>query len=186
MASYLRGSEAAAITNAERAIAVANEPVYREFGRFILANILAGFGRVEPAVATVNACRQFVNASREFAETGEALIWEAMLEPAEAVVQLLTGRLSEGIARLVDAARGPGLAARTAEVYLAVTYARIASRQAKAPVSALVRSPGFVLHHALPARRRARQQLETLATNLPAQGLGGFVPTIERELRRLD
>jgi hypothetical protein len=186
LASYLRGSEAAAIANAERAIAVANEPVYREFARFILANILAGFGRVEPAVVTVNACRQFVNASRHFAETSGALIWEAMLEPAEAVVQLLTGQLSQGIARLVDAAKGPGLPARIAEVNLAVTYARIASRQAKAPVSALVRSPGFVVRHALPARRRARRQLEALATNLPAQGLGGFVPTIERELGRLD
>ena len=178
LASYLRGSEAAAIANAERAIAVANEPVYREFGRFILANILAGFGRVEPAVMTVDACRQF-------AKTGGA-IWEEMLEPAEAVVQLLTGQLSQGIARLVDAATGTGLPARTAEVYLAVTYARITNRQANAPVSALVRSPGFVVRHALPARRRARQQLEALATNLPAQGLGGFVPMIERELRRLD
>jgi hypothetical protein len=56
LALYLRGSEAAAIANAERAIAVANEPVYREFGRSILANIFAGFGRVEPAVVTVNAC----------------------------------------------------------------------------------------------------------------------------------
>lgn len=109
-----------------------------------------------------------------------------MLEPAEAVVQLLTGQLSQGIARLVDAAKGTGLAARIAEVYLAVTYARIASRQVNAPVSALVRSPGFVVRHALPARRRARRQLEPLATNLPAQGLGGFVPMIERELRRLD
>jgi hypothetical protein len=36
------------------------------------------------------------------------------------------------------------------------------------------------------ATRRARQQLEALATNLPAQGLGGFVPTIEQELWRLD
>jgi hypothetical protein len=63
VASYLRGSEAAAIANAERAIAVANEPVYREFGRFTLANILAGFGRVEPAVVTVNACRQFAGTS---------------------------------------------------------------------------------------------------------------------------
>ena len=186
LASYLRGSEAAAIANAERAIAVANEPVYREFGRFILANILAGFGRVESAVVTVNACRQFVNACRQFTETSGELIWEAMLEPAEAVVQLLTGQLSQGIARLVSAAKGTGLAARTAEVYLAVTYARIASSQAKAPVSALIRSPGFVVRHALPARRRARRQLEALATNLPAQGLGGFVPTIERELRRLD
>ena len=179
MASYLRGSEAAAIANAQRAIAVANEPIYREFSRFILANIFAGFGRVEPAVVTVNACRQF-------AGTSGASLWEAMLEPPEAVVQLLTGQLSQGIARLVDAAKGTGLAARTAEVYLAVTYARIASRQAKAPVSALVRSPGFVVRHALPARRRARQQLEALATNLPVQGLGGFIPTIERELRRLD
>lgn len=61
-----------------------------------------------------------------------ALIWEAMLEPAEAVVQLLTRQLSQGIARLIDAAKGTGLAARTTEVYLAVTYARIASRQAMA------------------------------------------------------
>jgi hypothetical protein len=179
VALYLRGSEAAAIANAERAIAVANEPVYREFGRFTLANILAGFGRVEPAVVTVNACRQF-------AGTSGASFWEAMLEPAVALVQLLTGQLSQGIARLVDAAKGTGLAARIAEVYLAVTYARIASRQVKAPVSALVRSPGFVVRHALPARRRARRQLEALAATLPAQGLGGFVPMIERELRRLD
>jgi hypothetical protein len=109
-----------------------------------------------------------------------------MLEPAEAVVQLLTGQLSQGIERLVGAAKGTGLPARTAEVYLAVTYARIASRQAEAHISALVRSPTFVIRHALPARRRARRQLEALATNLPAQGLGGFVPTIERELQRLD
>jgi hypothetical protein len=52
-----------------------------------------------------------------------------MLEPAEAVVQLLTGQLSQGIARPVDAAKGTGLAARIAEVYLAVTYARIARGQ---------------------------------------------------------
>jgi hypothetical protein len=109
-----------------------------------------------------------------------------MLEPAEAVVQLLTGQLSQGIARLVDATKGTGLAARIAEVYLAVTYARIASRQVNAPVRALVRSPGFVVRHALPARRRARRQLEALATTLPAQRLGGFVPMIERELGRLD
>jgi hypothetical protein len=109
-----------------------------------------------------------------------------MLEPAEAVVKLLTGQLSQGIAGLVDAAKGTGLAGHIAEVYLAVTYARIASKQAKVPVSVLVRSPGFVVRHALPAPRRARRQLEALATNLPAQGLGGFLPMIERELRRLD
>jgi hypothetical protein len=88
--------------------------------------------------------------------------------------------------RPIDAGKGTGLAARTAEVNLAATYARIASRQAKARVSPLVRSPGFVVRHALPAQRRARRQLEALATNLPVQGLGGFVPTIERKLRRPD
>jgi hypothetical protein len=95
-----------------------------------------------------------------------------MLEPR--------GQLLRGIAQLLEAAKETGLRARTAEVYLAVTYAGISSGQAKASLSALVRSPGLVVRHALPARRRARRQLEALATNLPAQALGGFVPTIER------
>lgn len=56
---------------------------------------------------------------------------------------------------------------------LAETYVRIHDREVVPPVGVLLRNPGFVLRHALPARRNARRHLEQARRLSVALGLSG-------------
>jgi predicted ATPase/class 3 adenylate cyclase len=103
---------------------------------------------------------------------------------ASAAVAL--GDLSRGmrtIEALPDAPPSPWAAAATSFV-LGLIYARTARREVDVPLSVLLRNPGFVIRHALPARRKARALLERIADDPPG-GVRGYSGLAMLELARL-
>jgi tetratricopeptide (TPR) repeat protein len=103
------------------------------------------------------------------------LFMASFLRVSEGVAAMALGDLSRGIGA-VEAIRDEPpspLAKLVAEFSLGVAYARIARGEVRAPFSVLLRNPGFVIRHALPARRKARAILERFADD-PPDGLGGY------------
>ncbi len=176
--AYLAGDETYAVDECELAMAVANEPMYLEFGRAILLHVHAGFSRVDEARTTAERCRQFVAQNR-------TVLFHVSYAPAEALVCLLEGDLGTGMTLLERSTRLGGLYGRLSEVYRAVTYARMATRETAAPLGALARNPGFVLRHGLTARRRAERLLAGLADTLERDGLLGLRFIADREHAKL-
>ncbi len=124
--AYIAGDETYAVNEGELAVAVANEPVYLEFGRAILLHVQAGFARVDEAVATAERCRQFVAQNR-------TELFGVSYAPADALVCLLEGDLGTGMALLERSSGLGGLFGVLSDVYRAVTYARMATRETAAP-----------------------------------------------------
>src|SRR5215468_11203958 len=87
------------------------------------------------------------------------------------------------IEALPDAPPSPWEAAVTSFA-LGLIYARTARREVDVPLSVLLRNPGFVIRHALPARRKARALLERIADDPPG-GARGFSGLAILELARL-
>jgi class 3 adenylate cyclase len=176
--AYLAGDETYAVNEGELAVAVANEPAYLEFGRAILLHVHAGFARVDEAVTTAERCRQFVAQNR-------TELFSVSYAPAEALVCLLQGDLSTGMTLLERSTGLGGLFGMLSDVYRAVTYARMATRETAAPLGALARNPGFVVRHGLTARRRAQRLLAGLADPLERHGLLGLRLIVDREHAKL-
>jgi class 3 adenylate cyclase len=176
--AYLAGDETYAVNEGELAMAVANEPMYLEFGRAILLHIHTGVGRVHEAVTTAERCRQFVAQNR-------TELFGVSNAPAEALICLLKGDLGTGMTLLERSSGLVGFYGMLSEVYRAVTYARMATRETAAPVGALARNPGFVVRHGLIARRRAPRLLAGVADTLEQQGLLGLRLLVDREHAKL-
>jgi class 3 adenylate cyclase len=68
---------------------------------------------------------------------------------------------------------------------LAQTYVSIVARDLSPPVGSLLRNPGFVARHALPAARHARAQLEAARRELEETGMVGFAGLISFTSARL-
>ena len=103
---------------------------------------------------------------------------------ASAAVAL--GALSRGM-RTIEAIRDnpPTPFAEMMVVFtLGLIYARTARREVNVPLSVLLRNPGFVIRHALPARRKARALLDRIADDPPG-GARGFSGLAMLELARL-
>jgi len=84
---------------------------------------------------------------------------------AEGVCLVLEGNPSQGmrmLERCRERAAQAGLrwGVLVTDLYIATTYARIATGEANASALVAVRNPGFVMRHALPARRKARRALD--------------------------
>jgi hypothetical protein len=159
-------------------VAVANEPAYLEFGRAILLHVHAGFARVDEALTTAERCREFVAQNR-------TELFGVSYGPAEALVCLLEGDLGTGMTLLERSSGVGGLFGTLSDVYRAVTYARMATRETAAPLGALARNPGFVVRHGLTARRRAQRLLAGLADPLERHGLLGLRFIVDREHAKL-
>ena len=176
--AYLAGDETYAVSEGERAVAVANEPAYLEFGRAILLHVHAGFARVDEAVTTAERCRRFVAQNR-------TELFGVSYAPADALVCLLQGDLGAGMTLLERSTGLAGLFGMLSDVYRAVTYARMATRETAAPLGALARNPGFVVRHGLTARRRAQRLLAGIAEALERHGLLGLRFIVDREHAKL-
>jgi hypothetical protein len=103
-----------------------------------------------------------------------ALAWMALGEPSRGMRELhalLAERISTFYISFLSFTMG-------------VAYARIARGEGSASLLFLVRNLGFVLRHALPARRKARALLEAIADS-PPDGLGGNSGAANLELARL-
>jgi class 3 adenylate cyclase len=176
--AYIAGDDTYAVSEGELAMAVANEPMYLEFGRAILLHVHAGFARVDEAVATAERCRQFVAQNR-------TELFGVSNAPADALICLLVGDLGTGMTLLERSTGLGGLYGMLSEVYRAVSYARMATRETAAPFGALARNPGFVVRHGLAARRRAQHLLAGLADQLERHGLLGLRFIVDREHAKL-
>jgi class 3 adenylate cyclase len=176
--AYLAGDETYAVDEGELAMSVANEPMYLEFGRAILLHIHAGFARVDEADATAELCRQFVAQNR-------TELFGVAYAPADGLVRLLEGDLGTGMTLLERSAGHGGFYGILSDVYRAVTYARMATRETAAPIAALARNPGFVVRHGLTARRRAQRLLAGVADSLEQHGLLGLRFIVDREHAKL-
>jgi class 3 adenylate cyclase len=176
--AFIAGDETYAVSEGELAVAVANEPAYLEFGRAILLHVHAGFGRVDDAIRTAEQCRQFVAQNR-------TELFGVSYSPAEAPVCLLKGDLGTGMTLLERSTGIDGLFGTLSDVYQAVTYAKMATRETAAPLGALARNPGFVVRHGLTARRHAQRHLAALAGRLERNGLLGLRFIVDREHAKL-
>jgi hypothetical protein len=176
--AFIAGDETYAVSEGELAVAVANEPAYLEFGRAILLHVHAGFGRVDDAIRTAEQCRQFVAQNR-------TELFGVSYSPAEALVCLLKGDLGTGMTLLERSTGIDGLFGTLSDVYQAVTYAKMATRETAAPLGALARNPGFVVRHGLTARRHAQRHLAALAGRLERNGLLGLRFIVDREHAKL-
>ena len=110
-------------------------------------------------------CRPVAVELLALAEEHCAEILATPAKVAGALVSLGEGRLSKGMAALLALhadARTRSLAFNEAWLTfsIGVVYARIATRDVPINIPSLLRNPGFVLRHALPARRKARAWLE--------------------------
>jgi hypothetical protein len=176
--AYLAGDETYAVNEGKLAVAVANEPAYLEFGRAILLHVHAGFARVDEAVATAKQCRQFVAQNR-------TELFGVANAPADALVCMLEGDLGTGMTLLKRSTGVGGIFGMLSDVYRAVTYARMATRETAASLGALARNPGFVVRHGLAARRRAERLLAGIADPLERHGLLGLRFIVDREHAKL-
>jgi class 3 adenylate cyclase/tetratricopeptide (TPR) repeat protein len=103
------------------------------------------------------------------------LFMASFLRLSEGLAAMARGEPSRGMAVVEGIRDRPPspLAKIVAEFTLGVTYARIARREVRAPLSVLLRNPGFVIRHALPARRKAHAILERIADDSP-DGMHGY------------
>jgi hypothetical protein len=114
------------------------------------------------------------------------LFMASFLRVSDGLAVMALGEPSRGIAAIEairDAPPSP-LLRIVAEFALGVSYARIARGQVSAPVSVLLRNPGFVIRHGLPARRKARAILARIADDSP-NGLRGYCGQAMHELALL-
>jgi class 3 adenylate cyclase len=178
MTAYIAGDETHAVDEGELAMAVANEPMYLEFGRAILLHIQASFARVDEAVTTAERCHQFIAQNR-------TEVFGTSYASADALICLLKGDLGTGMTLLERSTGLGGLYGMVSEVYRAVTYARMATGETAASLGALARNPGFVVRHGLTARRRAPRFLADVADALEQLGLLGLRFIVDREYAKL-
>lgn len=174
----LTGDWTLGVDEGKAAVRAAQDPVYRGIASTALVNLLATLGRVEGLRTALDA------APRSDDLLGELHRW------AEGICLGLEGRPAQGM-RILERARqraneiesGWGVAAT--DLYMAVTYARISTREVTAPLLVALRNPGFVVRYALPARRKARRALEQFRLDhLEGRGLEGLRFLLEYELAK--
>jgi tetratricopeptide (TPR) repeat protein len=157
------------------AVRVVRDPVYRAIASATVVNLLASACRTEDLRAALDAV------PRDDDIMGEIHRW------AEGVCLVLEGKLSQGT-RVLERSRqraldtGAEWGVVVSDLYLTATYARIVTGEASATTSAVVRNPGFVLRHAMPARRKARRAFEAFERDhLDGKGMEGSRQAFEYE-----
>jgi hypothetical protein len=148
----LAGDWEGSVVEGLAAVDVVKDPMYHGIASATVVNVLASASRVEELRKALDATPY-----------GDGIMGE-LHRWAEGVCLVLEGKLSQGM-RLLEHSRqhaeerGVGWGLAATDLYIATTYARIATGEATAPTSAVLRNPGFVLRHAAPARRKARRAL---------------------------
>jgi hypothetical protein len=149
----------AAIEAAEAACAQAGQPHVRSLALSFLA-----LGHV----VAQQFAKALAAADEVLADTAPrgAVAIAVPAKVAAALASMGEGRLSKGMAALVEAhgeavRRGALHDRRWIEFSMALLYSRIARRDVPLALGSLLRNLGFVLRHALPARRKARALLES-------------------------
>ncbi|WP_380168447.1 ATP-binding protein [Jannaschia sp. R86511] len=180
LAALVAGEADVAADTGAQAVAAATDPIYTDMARLMAVHGMVAAGRLEQAGA-VHA---------DMVASCTALRLDGLLlavASADGVLRLQQGRLGEGMRLLEGAitradADGSRFLACLARVYRAAVHARVATGAAAVPVRAVLRNPGFVARHALPARRRAATELTDLLATLPERGGAGLRGLVHIEL----
>ncbi len=165
------------------AVATATDPIYRDMARLMAVHGLVAAGAVDEARAVH---RDLIDSCTSLGLDGLVLAASS----AHGVMEVLAGRLTDGMAELDDAIEradraGSRFLASLGRVYRASARARAVTREVTVPLGTVLRNPRFVTRHALPARRRGVDELEQLLTALPAQGGAGLRWLVSMELAKL-
>jgi class 3 adenylate cyclase/tetratricopeptide (TPR) repeat protein len=171
----LTGDWDGAIEEGTAAVRVVRDPMYHGIASATVVNVLAVAGRTEELRAALDATPHRDDLM------GELHRW------AEGLCLVSEGKLSEGM-RLLERCRQRGLdtgvewAVVVTDLYITSTYARIATGEATAPASVILRNPAFVVRHAVPARRKARRALEAFERDhVEGRGLEGTLFAFDYE-----
>ena len=183
LAATASGDIEASAAFGREAVATATDPIYRDMARLMGVHGLVAAGAVAEArvmhADLVESCTTLGL---------DGLILAA--SSAYAVLSVLDGDLTSGMSQLDDSIEQADLAgslllASFARVYRASIRARAVTREVSVPLTTVLRNPRFVARHAIPARRRAVDELEQLIADLPSQGAAGLRWLVSVELAKL-
>jgi class 3 adenylate cyclase len=162
-----------------RGVDAATDPVYKATVMAALQYNLAGVG-------DATGLRAALEESRAYMSEALGIMWEV----SDAVCQILEGKPARGMRALEvlrDNAREHDVDWITliADAYVGIMYARIATREVQATASVALRNPGFVVRHAVPARRKAHRTLGLWQKNFLDTGRIGLALVINFEWAKL-
>jgi class 3 adenylate cyclase/tetratricopeptide (TPR) repeat protein len=168
-----------AVDEGHRGVAAATDPIFRATVRAPLYGSLAGLNDSK-------AFREEIDAARE----EKAMNFSVITEMADAMCQILEGKPSRGL-RALEAVRARAesedvdFVTGVADVYTAMMYARIATREVPADLAVALRNPGFLLRHAMLARRKAHAAFEAFEARFLETGRINFRFNVDFERAKL-
>jgi class 3 adenylate cyclase len=163
--------------SAVRGIDAARDDIYRAVNAFSLALALVSNGEYRQARDVTAAWLPIMQAHGNY--------WvAAMLQITQAAADVALGRMSDGmrdLARLEAELDECGYAfvAIVARFTIARVHVLVARREVDVKTSWLLRNPWFVTRHAMPAARRAQEELDALRMEALTNGFAGFLGMIE-------
>ena len=175
--------DATAGESAIRGLAAARDDIYRASNAFPLALALVTNGRYAEARDVTETWLPRMRAHGNY--------WiAAVLEVMHSAADIALGRMSAGMRDLVRLEaelqqRGYAFPAFVARVTITQVHVLVARREVDVKASWLLRNPWFVTRHAMPAARRAQEELETLRRDAVASGFGGFLGMIDLARARM-
>ncbi|MBI4518713.1 MAG: AAA family ATPase [Deltaproteobacteria bacterium] len=168
-----------AIESGKAALEASLDPAYRHLSAVYLAS----------ALGTAQCSEELVRLAQEVLPAADQLsqnIISTIIRLATGPAVMSLGEPSRGISIIEAARRQPSCpwVEVVATNILGIVYARIARREGRADLSVLLRNPGFIIRHVLPARRKARALLERTADH-PLHRLAGYSGSAMFELALL-
>jgi hypothetical protein len=183
LAATLSDDTVGGTAHGRRAVAAATDPIYLDFARLIAVHGLVAADEIEDARAM----------HADLLASCTALGLDGLVlaaSPAHAIIRVLDGDLTAGMRELDAAIEGAERAgslflASLGRVYRAGVRSRSVTREVAVPLGVVLRNPGFVARHALPARRAAVDDLERLIADLHQHGGAGLRWLASIELAKL-
>jgi class 3 adenylate cyclase/tetratricopeptide (TPR) repeat protein len=164
--------------SAVHGLEAARDDIYRASNAFPLALSLITDGRYAEARDLTEVWLPKMRARGNY--------WiAAVLEVIRSAADVALGRMSAGMRDLLRTeaelqARGYAFPALVARLTIARVHILVARREVDVKASWLLRNPWFVARHAMPAERRAKQELESLRRDAVAVGgFNGFLGNID-------
>jgi class 3 adenylate cyclase len=168
------------IAEGQLAVAAATDPIFEATVMGILYYNLAGAGYAAELRAAIEDARDLMTVN-----------FEMLHRAADAICMILEGRPARGMRALEACHREAheeeiDWLRALIDAYVAVMYARIATREVESQRSVVLRNPGFAARHALPARRKAHAAFRSYQREFIDTGrLGKLRFVVDFELAKL-
>jgi hypothetical protein len=178
-AASVFGDFRSGVENGRRAEAAASDPIF-------LATVVSALQFNLAAASDVDGLRQSIDASAEVMDRVMPDYHRAM----EGICLVLENRPARGM-RVLEESRHLAQVEEfdwlrcIVDGFIAVMYARLATRELDAPASVAVRNIGFVVKHGLPAKRRAHRMFEQWEADFITSGRVGLLFLISYEWAKL-